>query len=172
MTASIDTLLKDIAAERFVLQLRVWCRITAGHVSIVDLVLQPPERARIWWSSIFLPRLLFGRLVCTEFVVEFSWFVVRDEEHEQCICDVILSCPISCQLCGRLCSIADHLHSLEDGAIHLCGYVDVVVIKNGHAISHETKGRNLDARVIVAAMAMRNRHSATFYWSNIQRCSW
>ena len=32
-------------------------------------------------------------------------------------------CPVTCQLCRRLCSTQDHLHGLEDGAVHLCGLV-------------------------------------------------
>ncbi|KAI0751604.1 hypothetical protein C8Q80DRAFT_1158354 [Daedaleopsis nitida] len=30
-------------------------------------------------------------------------------------------CPVSCQLCRRLCAEHDHLHGLERDAVHLCG---------------------------------------------------
>ena len=48
--------------------------------------------------------------------------VHSDVEHESHQCDAQY-CPIPCQLCKRLCSSPDHLHALEVGAIHLCGYV-------------------------------------------------
>ncbi|KAF8549816.1 hypothetical protein OG21DRAFT_1447416 [Imleria badia] len=41
-------------------------------------------------------------------------------EHESHQCDAQY-CPIPCQLCKRTCSSSDHLHALEEGAIHLCG---------------------------------------------------
>jgi hypothetical protein len=31
-------------------------------------------------------------------------------------------CPMSCQLCKRLCANPDHLHGLQAGAVHLCGF--------------------------------------------------
>ncbi|KAF8549818.1 hypothetical protein OG21DRAFT_542691 [Imleria badia] len=43
-----------------------------------------------------------------------------DNEHESHQCDAQY-CPIPCQLCKRLCLSSNHLHALEDGAIHLCG---------------------------------------------------
>ncbi|KAJ3570940.1 hypothetical protein NP233_g4078 [Leucocoprinus birnbaumii] len=43
-----------------------------------------------------------------------------DEPHDQHVCDVRM-CPITCELCERLCGNADHLHGLDDAAIHLCG---------------------------------------------------
>lgn len=43
-----------------------------------------------------------------------------DIEHESHQCDAQY-CPIPCQLCKRLCSSPNHLHALEEGAIHLCG---------------------------------------------------
>lgn len=49
-----------------------------------------------------------------------------DVEHECHQCDAQY-CPIPCQLCKRLCSSPDHLHALEESAIHLCGYVIFVV---------------------------------------------
>jgi hypothetical protein len=48
--------------------------------------------------------------------------VHSDVEHESHQCDAQY-CPIPCQLCKRLCSSPNHLHALEAGAIHLCGYV-------------------------------------------------
>ncbi|KAG9308631.1 hypothetical protein JVU11DRAFT_11582 [Chiua virens] len=45
-----------------------------------------------------------------------------DVEHEAHQCDAQY-CPIPCQLCKRLCSSPNHLHALEEDAIHLCGYV-------------------------------------------------
>lgn len=38
------------------------------------------------------------------------------------MCDARL-CPVPCQLCKRLCANQDHLHGLEEDAIHLCGFV-------------------------------------------------
>ncbi|KAF8726080.1 hypothetical protein AX14_008092 [Amanita brunnescens Koide BX004] len=43
-----------------------------------------------------------------------------DVEHESHQCDAQY-CPISCQLCKRLCSSPNHLHALEEDAVHLCG---------------------------------------------------
>ncbi|KAF8124364.1 hypothetical protein EV363DRAFT_1227517 [Boletus edulis] len=43
-----------------------------------------------------------------------------DVEHESHQCDTQY-CPIPCQLCKRLCSSPNHLHALEEDAIHLCG---------------------------------------------------
>ncbi|KAG2051772.1 hypothetical protein BDR06DRAFT_958570 [Suillus hirtellus] len=43
-----------------------------------------------------------------------------DVDHDQHQCDARL-CSFPCQLCKRLCASADHLHGLQDGAIHLCG---------------------------------------------------
>jgi hypothetical protein len=50
----------------------------------------------------------------------------RDEDHEQHVCDDRL-CPIPCQLCKRLCANQDHLHGLQMGAIHLCGFVSIYI---------------------------------------------
>ena len=44
----------------------------------------------------------------------------RDEGHTAHVCEDKL-CPISCQLCSRLC-IGDHLHGLSANENHLCGY--------------------------------------------------
>src|SRR6266404_2343981 len=44
----------------------------------------------------------------------------RYEEHTIHACEHRL-CPISCQLCKRLCS-GDHLHGLTHDENHLCGY--------------------------------------------------
>ncbi|KAI0052041.1 hypothetical protein FA95DRAFT_1484280 [Auriscalpium vulgare] len=43
-----------------------------------------------------------------------------DEEHIVHSCENRL-CPVSCQLCKRLCA-QDHLHGLLPGETHLCGY--------------------------------------------------
>ncbi|KAG1764551.1 hypothetical protein EDD22DRAFT_883267 [Suillus occidentalis] len=45
---------------------------------------------------------------------------LSDVNHDQHLCDARL-CSFPCQLCKRLCANTDHLHGLEDGAIHLCG---------------------------------------------------
>ncbi|PAV19468.1 hypothetical protein PNOK_0440200 [Pyrrhoderma noxium] len=42
-----------------------------------------------------------------------------DENHDQHACDVA-SCPIACQLCGRLCESTEHLHGLDENTVHLC----------------------------------------------------
>ncbi|KAG2116832.1 hypothetical protein DEU56DRAFT_984881 [Suillus clintonianus] len=46
--------------------------------------------------------------------------ISSDVDHAQHRCDARL-CSFHCQLCKRLCANTDHLHGLEDGAIHLCG---------------------------------------------------
>ncbi|KAJ7231899.1 hypothetical protein B0H12DRAFT_204922 [Mycena haematopus] len=46
--------------------------------------------------------------------------ISSDEAHTQHVCDTS-ACPLSCELCQRLCSDTDHLHGLQAGAIHLCG---------------------------------------------------
>ncbi|KIJ61776.1 hypothetical protein HYDPIDRAFT_115606 [Hydnomerulius pinastri MD-312] len=46
--------------------------------------------------------------------------VPSNVEHDRHQCDARM-CAISCQLCRRLCSNRDHLHGLEEGAVHLCG---------------------------------------------------
>ncbi|KAG2365210.1 hypothetical protein BDR07DRAFT_1399490 [Suillus spraguei] len=46
--------------------------------------------------------------------------IASDVNHDQHLCDARL-CSFPCQLCKRLCANTDHLHGLEDGAIHLCG---------------------------------------------------
>ncbi|KAG1805444.1 uncharacterized protein BJ212DRAFT_1391820 [Suillus subaureus] len=43
-----------------------------------------------------------------------------DVDHDQHQCGARL-CSFPCQLCKRLCASADHLHGLQDSAIHLCG---------------------------------------------------
>ncbi|KAG2076123.1 hypothetical protein BDR04DRAFT_1003889 [Suillus decipiens] len=43
-----------------------------------------------------------------------------DVDHDQHQCGARL-CSFTCQLCKRLCASPDHLHGLQDGAIHLCG---------------------------------------------------
>jgi hypothetical protein len=48
--------------------------------------------------------------------------VPSDIEHESHQCDA-QDYPIPCQLCKRVCSSSDHLHALDEGAVHLCGYV-------------------------------------------------
>ena len=44
------------------------------------------------------------------------------------MCNNQLACPIPCQLCKRLCAAGDHFHAFEKGALHLCGYVDILLI--------------------------------------------
>ena len=44
----------------------------------------------------------------------------RYEEHTVHACEHRL-CPITCELCKRLCS-GDHLHGLSRGENHICGY--------------------------------------------------
>ena len=46
--------------------------------------------------------------------------LLRYEEHTIHACEHRL-CPITCQLCKRLCN-GDHLHGLSLGENHLCGY--------------------------------------------------
>lgn len=43
-----------------------------------------------------------------------------DELHDQHVCDNRM-CPLTCELCKRLCGDTDHLHGLDHTAIHLCG---------------------------------------------------
>jgi hypothetical protein len=43
----------------------------------------------------------------------------RDEKHERHECDAV-TCPLTCQLCKRLCATADHFHALGANAVHLC----------------------------------------------------
>ncbi|KAF5362168.1 hypothetical protein D9756_002245 [Leucocoprinus leucothites] len=45
---------------------------------------------------------------------------VHDEPHEQHVCDNRM-CPMTCELCKRLCGNTDHLHALDDSSVHLCG---------------------------------------------------
>ncbi|KAG2340343.1 hypothetical protein BDR05DRAFT_889963 [Suillus weaverae] len=44
-----------------------------------------------------------------------------DVDHDQHQCGARL-CSFPCQLCKRLCASTDHLHGLQDGATHLCGF--------------------------------------------------
>ncbi|KAG1848075.1 hypothetical protein DFJ58DRAFT_729977 [Suillus subalutaceus] len=46
--------------------------------------------------------------------------IPSDVNHDQHLCDARL-CSFPCQLCKRLCANTNHLHGLEDDAIHLCG---------------------------------------------------
>ncbi|KAG0697666.1 hypothetical protein DFH29DRAFT_984173 [Suillus ampliporus] len=46
--------------------------------------------------------------------------IQSDVDHDQHQCDARL-CSFPCQLCKRLCANTDHLHGLQDDAIHLCG---------------------------------------------------
>ncbi|KAI6143615.1 hypothetical protein BKA82DRAFT_2416446 [Pisolithus tinctorius] len=46
--------------------------------------------------------------------------IPSDIAHARHRCEARL-CSITCQLCKRLCSHHDHMHGLEEGAIHLCG---------------------------------------------------
>jgi hypothetical protein len=44
------------------------------------------------------------------------------EAHDKHVCSTP-SCPMTCELCMRLCSNTDHLHGLQPDARHLCGSV-------------------------------------------------
>ncbi|KAF8216790.1 hypothetical protein K438DRAFT_1797846 [Mycena galopus ATCC 62051] len=46
--------------------------------------------------------------------------ISSDEAHDQHVCTTP-SCPMTCQLCARLCANANHLHGLQSDAHHLCG---------------------------------------------------
>nr|GAT56845.1 predicted protein [Mycena chlorophos] len=46
--------------------------------------------------------------------------IPSDEPHTEHICDSS-SCPITCELCKRLCADHEHLHGLDKNAVHLCG---------------------------------------------------
>ncbi|KAJ7117660.1 hypothetical protein C8R44DRAFT_791229 [Mycena epipterygia] len=46
--------------------------------------------------------------------------IASDEAHTQHVCDAS-ACPLTCELCKRLCSDEDHLHGLQTDSIHLCG---------------------------------------------------
>ncbi|KAI6027008.1 hypothetical protein EDC04DRAFT_2899498 [Pisolithus marmoratus] len=46
--------------------------------------------------------------------------IPSDVDHDRHECEARL-CSVTCQLCKRLCSNQDHMHGLEDGAVHLCG---------------------------------------------------
>ena len=48
--------------------------------------------------------------------------VLSNEPHEEHICEARM-CPLTCELCQRLCSNSDHLHALDADAHHLCGSV-------------------------------------------------
>ena len=48
-----------------------------------------------------------------------------DIRHDEHCCETV-QCPITCQLCKRLCSERDHFHGLNSNAVHLCGYVIVI----------------------------------------------
>ncbi|KAF8289765.1 hypothetical protein DL93DRAFT_2069130 [Clavulina sp. PMI_390] len=43
--------------------------------------------------------------------------------HERHVCASRLTCPVTCQLCARLCTVGDHFHALSNDAVHLCGQV-------------------------------------------------
>jgi hypothetical protein len=47
-------------------------------------------------------------------------FECRDEAHQRHECDDV-TCPMTCQLCKRLCAMAGHFHGLDANAVHLCG---------------------------------------------------
>ncbi|KAJ7087696.1 hypothetical protein C8R43DRAFT_1244821 [Mycena crocata] len=42
------------------------------------------------------------------------------EVHDHHVCSTP-SCPMTCELCKRLCANTDHLHGLQPNAYHLCG---------------------------------------------------
>ncbi|KAI6030357.1 hypothetical protein EDC04DRAFT_2572165 [Pisolithus marmoratus] len=45
--------------------------------------------------------------------------IPSDVAHARHCCEARL-CSVTCRLCKRLCSHHDHMHGLEEGAIHLC----------------------------------------------------
>ncbi|KAL5513533.1 hypothetical protein ACEPAH_3932 [Sanghuangporus vaninii] len=57
-----------------------------------------------------------GKLYSCQGTCSAAW----DEEHDSHLCGAT-SCPITCQLCKRLCASANHLHGLHADAVHLCG---------------------------------------------------
>ncbi|KAF9016568.1 hypothetical protein BDZ89DRAFT_1075488 [Hymenopellis radicata] len=46
--------------------------------------------------------------------------ISSDEDHETHVCENRM-CPITCELCKRLCAFDDHLHAQKSDAVHLCG---------------------------------------------------
>ncbi|KIO19084.1 hypothetical protein M407DRAFT_44020, partial [Tulasnella calospora MUT 4182] len=48
-------------------------------------------------------------------------FCFSNENHTRHVCDNRLSCPITCELCSRLCSMGDHFHGMDGNSLHLCG---------------------------------------------------
>lgn len=62
------------------------------------------------------PNLQTGLTIGDQMSDEFP----SDEIHEEHTCDIRM-CPLTCELCKRLCVNDDHLHGLDDSALHLCG---------------------------------------------------
>ncbi|KAH8830110.1 hypothetical protein DL96DRAFT_1668099 [Flagelloscypha sp. PMI_526] len=54
------------------------------------------------------------------FTCRGSCILPSDQQHDQHQCE-LPGCPMRCVLCSRLCDSTDHLHALDDGAVHLCG---------------------------------------------------
>lgn len=52
-----------------------------------------------------------------------TYICLSNEDHGRHVCDNRLSCPITCELCSRLCSMGDHFHGMGGDSLHLCGYV-------------------------------------------------
>lgn len=89
------------------------------------------------------------RLVSCEYAPHgsFSFFTIpSDKPHDQHLCDE-RRCPAKCQLCKHLCSAQDHLHGLESGAVHLCGFV----------VNFNTSPQELD----LAELFLRQEHTCT-----------
>ncbi|KAN0128088.1 hypothetical protein V8E53_014125 [Lactarius tabidus] len=95
--------------------------------------------------------LSWSHMKATMFVRHQSIHVVRYEEHTVHACKHRL-CPITRQLCKRLCS-GDHLHSLSRGENHICGQdtrVAHCVLRLGYVksiqLSSQSKLRLLEGR--------------------------
>lgn len=63
---------------------------------------------------------------CKSTVINYqhpAHFRSSDLVHDDHSCDNRQTCPITCELCPRFCSMGDHFHGLEPDQVHLCGYV-------------------------------------------------
>jgi len=50
----------------------------------------------------------------------FSMSVMKSTRNIFAIIDNRM-CPMTCELCKRLCGCTDHLHALAESSVHLCG---------------------------------------------------
>ena len=103
--------------------LNIPSQFSSKFLTRICVAVQSTRSAHLWWKLVLLPWILFHDLVgyYIRVVVSSLTSRLRNEDHESCVCDSIMTCPISCQLCRRLCSLGNHLHGLEDNALHLCG---------------------------------------------------